>query len=113
MTSLRLGAPGAGDAAMTGARPKRKIAKAIKARSNMAAPARTFRGGSLLCSSRSASAPFHTFAQCNRGQMRRRQVIGGFMETEPVRLLAPERLDNEDAAEHHQADDVDCFFQGG
>ena len=45
--------------------------------------------------------------------MRRRQVIGGFMETEPVRLLAPERLDNEDAAEHHQADDVDCFFQGG
>lgn len=27
--------------------------------------------------------------------------------------LTPERLDDEDAAQHHQADDVDCFFQGG
>src|SRR4051812_26924008 len=27
--------------------------------------------------------------------------------------LAPERLDDENAAQHHQADHVNCFFQGG
>jgi hypothetical protein len=42
------------------------MATAIRVRLNMAAPARTFEGGSLLRSSGVASAPFHSFAQCKK-----------------------------------------------
>jgi hypothetical protein len=39
--------------------------------------------------------------------------LAGLWKLEPVWLLTPERLDDEDAAEQYEADDVNCLSQGG
>src|SRR3569833_792230 len=98
MTSLRLGAFGL--AAITCVKAKRNIAIATKARLNMAAPALTLRGGSLLRSFRPASAPFLSFAQSNNRQENEKSRF-----SRDLWNLAPERLNVQHTTQHNETED--------